>query len=57
MEPATAQTIGELVEGQRQMNGRLDRLEAKVDKLLWAVFVLVGGIIASLVTGIVSLVQ
>ena len=28
---ATAQTIGELVEGQRHLNARMDRLENKVD--------------------------
>lgn len=42
-----AQTIGALVEGQRQMESRLDRLEGKVDKLLWANLGLFGAVIAA----------
>ena len=42
-----AQTIGALVEGQRQMESRLDRLEGKVDKLLWANVGLLAAVIAA----------
>ena len=49
---ATAQTIGELVEGQRQLNARMDRLENKVDKLLWLGFDLLG---TTLVTAVAAL--
>ena len=42
-----AQTIGALVEGQRQMEARLDRLEGKVDKLLWVNLGLFGAVIAA----------
>lgn len=42
-----AQTIGGLAEGQRQMESRLDRLEGKVDKLLWANLGLLGAVIAA----------
>ena len=41
-----AQTIGALVEGQRQLESRLDRLEGKVDKLLWANVGLLAAVIA-----------
>ena len=49
---ATAQTIGELVEGQRQIGARMDRLENKVDKLLWLGFGLLG---TTLVTAVAAL--
>ncbi len=64
MEPSTAQTIGELIEGQRQTNGRLDRLEskvdrleAKVDKALWVGLGIIGSVLASLITAIVFALQ
>ncbi len=57
VDTATAQTIGELVEGQRQINGRLDRLESKVDKLLWVGFGIIGTVLAALITGIAALVS
>ena len=49
---ATAQTIGELVEGQRQLNSRMDRLETKVDKLIWLGYGLLG---TTLVTALAAL--
>ncbi len=49
---ATAQTIGELVEGQRHLNARMDRLENKVDKLLWLGSGLLG---TTLVTAVAAL--
>ena len=49
---ATAQTIGELVEGQRQLNSRMDRLETKVDKLIWLDYGLLG---TTLVTALAAL--
>ena len=56
---ATAQTIGELVEMQRQLSesmerleARMDRLENKVDKLLWLGFGLLG---TTLVTAVAAL--
>lgn len=39
---ATSRTIGELVEGQRQTNARLDRLESKMNKLVWLGFGIIG---------------
>ena len=57
---ATAQTIGELIEGQRQLSARMDRLEVrmdrlenKVDKLLWLGFGLLGTTV--LVTAVAAL--
>lgn len=47
MSNTVAQTIGALVEGQRQMEARLDRLEGKVDKLLWVNLGLFGAVIAA----------
>ena len=44
-----AQIIGALVEGQRQLEARLDRLEGKVDKLLWVNVGLLGAVIAATV--------
>ena len=38
---------GGMAEGQRQMESRLDRLEGKVDKLLWANLGLLGAVIAA----------
>ena len=49
---ATAQTIGELVEGQRQLNSRMDRLETKVDKLIWLGYGLLG---TNLITAVAAL--
>ena len=49
---ATAQTIGELVEGQRQLNSRMDRLETKVDKLIWLGYGLLG---TTLITALAAL--
>ena len=49
-----AQTIGALVEGQRQIESRLDRLESKVDRLIWVGMGLLGAIIASIVVSAVS---
>ncbi len=34
VDTSLAQTIGQLVEGQCQLEGRIDKLESKVDKLL-----------------------
>ncbi len=56
METTTAQTIGELIEGQRQTNGRLDRLESKVDKLLWVGFGIIGAVVAALITALATLI-
>ena len=56
MEITTAQTIGELIEGQRQTNGRLDRLEGKVDKLLWVGFGIIGAVVAALITALATLI-
>ena len=55
MDPSTAQTIGQLIEGQRVLESRLDRLESKVDKLLWVGFGIICSVVAALVTGIVAL--
>lgn len=49
---ATAQTIGELVEGQRQLNSRMDRLETKVDKLISLGYGLLG---TTLITALAAL--
>ena len=49
VDPVIAQTIGALVEGQRQLEARLDRLEGKVDKLLWVNLGLFGAVIAATV--------
>ena len=49
-----AQTIGALVEGQRQIESRLDRLESKVDRLIWVGMGSLGAIIASIVVSAVS---
>ena len=48
-----AQTIGALVEGQRQLESRLDRLEGKVDKLLWANVGLLAAVIAATIVAAV----
>ena len=48
-----AQTIGALVEGQRQIESRLDRLETKVDRLIRVGMGLLGAIIASIVVTVI----
>ncbi len=48
-----AQTIGSLVEGQRQIESRLDRLESKVDRLIRVGMGLLGAIIASIVVTVI----
>lgn len=48
-----AQTIGALVVGQRQIESRLDRLERKVDRLIWLGMGLLVAIIAAIVVSIV----
>lgn len=48
-----AQTIGALVERQRQIESCLDRLESKVDRLIWAGMGPLGVIIASIVVTII----
>lgn len=48
-----AQTIGALVEGQRQIEARLDRLESKIDRLIWVGMGLLGAIIASIVVTVI----
>ena len=45
-----------LVEGQRQIEARLDRLEGKMDKLLWSVFGLMGTVIGVLVMVVATMV-
>ena len=47
------QTIGALVEGQRQIESRLDRLESKVDRLIRVGMGLLGAIIASIVVTVI----
>ena len=49
-----AQTIGELTEGQRQINARLDRLESKVDKLVWLGVGIIGTTLATMVATLVT---
>jgi hypothetical protein len=51
---AMAQTIGELTEGQRQINARLDRLESKVDKLVWLGVGIIGTTLATMVATLVT---
>ena len=48
-----AQTIGALVEGQRDIEAQLDRLESKVDRLIWVGMGLLGAIIASIVVTVI----
>ncbi len=49
-----AQTIGQLVEGQRQLEGRIDKLESKLDKLLWANFGLIGAVLAGIASILIT---
>lgn len=48
-----ARTIGVLVAGQRQIESILDRLESKVDRLIWVGMGLLGAIIASIVVTVI----
>ena len=61
VDTTTAQTIGTLVEGHRQLEsglarleGRIDKLEAKLDKLLWVSFGIIGSILAAIATGVTT---
>ena len=54
VDTTTAQTIGTLVEGHRRLEGRIDKLEAKVDKLLWVSFGIIGAILAAIATGVTT---
>ena len=63
-----AQTIGVLVEGQRQhsermdrmdvrmdrMDVRMDRIEAKLDRLIWLVIGVLGASLATLATTLIG---
>jgi hypothetical protein len=49
-----AQTVGQLIEGQRQLEKRLDILDTKVDKLLWVGFGTIGAVLAAVVTGVAT---
>ena len=49
-----AQTIGRLVEGQRKLGGRIDKLESKLDKLLWANFGLIGAVLAGIASILIT---
>ena len=50
MDAATARTIGELVEGQRQIEGQIDKMEAKVDRLFFLGMGILGAVIAATVS-------
>ena len=48
-----ARTIGVLVAGQRQIESIPDRLESKVDRLIWVGMGLLGAVIASIVVTVI----
>ena len=50
---ATSRTIGELVD-QRQTNARLDRLESKMDKLVWLGFGIIGTTLSGAVATLIA---
>ena len=56
-----AQTIGVLVEGQRhpsermdRMDSIMDRLEAKIDRLMWMLMGVLGATLATLATTLIG---
>jgi len=61
IDTATAQTIGTLVEGHRQLESgftrleaRIDKLETKLDKLLWVSFGIIGSILPAVACGVTT---
>ena len=61
VDTTTAQTIGALIEGHRQLEsgftrleGRIDKLEAKLDKLLWVSIGIIGSILAAVASGVTT---
>ena len=46
MDASPAQTLGEL----QRLETRIDRLDGKVDKILWANFGVIGAVVAAVIT-------